>query len=262
MGFALVVPVLAGWFSGWIVNYLADVLPSTRRLSPPTCAHCGERYSLADYLTFRSCRKCGQGRGLRALLVQVAMLAVSAYTWIRPNRMGYALGLVLLTYFAVIVVIDLEHRLILHPTSIFGAVFGLGLGSWLHGAVPTLVGGLAGLGIMSALYGFGLLFARYRAGRLKATGQPADDEEALGFGDVILAGILGLILGWPFIWFGLLLGILLGGVIGLVLVGSWLAARRLRQNALMTFMPYGPFFVASVFFMLFVPNWIAAVVPK
>ncbi len=41
---------------------------------------------------------------------------------------------------------------------------------------------------------------------MQAAGQDADNEEALGFGDVILAGVLGLILGWPFIWFGLLLG--------------------------------------------------------
>src|SRR5258708_2581672 len=245
MGLTLIVPVLAGWISGWIVNYLADVLPVTRRLTRPACVQCGNIYPLGTYLTFRTCPKCNHRRPARAWYVQMTMLVISMYTWFRPNRMGYVLGIILLTYFAVIVVIDLEHRLILHPTSIFGALFGLGLGTWLHGLFPTLLGGLAGLAIMSALYFLGLLFARFRTHRLQATGRPADDEEALGFGDVILAGVLGLILGWPFIWFGLLLGILLGGIIGVVLISYWLFAKQLKENALMIFMPYGPFFVVS-----------------
>jgi leader peptidase (prepilin peptidase) / N-methyltransferase len=262
MGLGMIVPVLAGWISGWIVNYLSDVLPVTRRLTRPTCPQCGDVYPLAIYLTFGSCPNCHHRRPVRTWLVQAGMLVVSLYTWFRPNRMGYFLGMILLTYFATVTVIDLEHRLILHPTSVFGALFGLGLGAWLHGFVPTLLGGLAALAIMSVLYLLGVFFARIRASRLKATGRQTDDEEALGFGDVILAGVLGLILGWPFIWFGLLLGILLGGVIGVALILYWLLANRMEEKALMTFMPYGPFFIASVFLILFVPNSIQAVVPR
>ena len=62
-----------------------------------------------------------------------------------------------------------------------------------------------------AFYYFGVLFTRIRTKRMLAMGQEVDDEEALGAGDVILVTVLGLILGWPLIWFGLLLGILLGG---------------------------------------------------
>ena len=86
------------------------------------------------------------------------MLVISIYVWFKapftlfafhpPYRMGYVLGMVLLTYFAMVFVIDFEHRLILHPTSIFGALLGLGLGFWINGLVPTLIGGLAGLAIM------------------------------------------------------------------------------------------------------------------
>ena len=125
--------------------------------------------------------------------------------------MGYALGMLLLTYFVVVVVIDVEHRLILHPTSIVGALIALGIGLWLQGIRPTLLGGLGGFGIMLLLYYLGVLFSKYRARRMRAAGMETDTEEALGWGDVILAGILGLVLGWPIIWFGLLLGILLGG---------------------------------------------------
>ncbi len=262
MRFAVVIPLLIGWVSGWIVNYLADTLPTTRRLSTPACAQCGHVYPLSIYLTVRACPNCGHRRGLRPWLVQFAMLAVSLYTWIKPHRMGYAAGMLLLAYFAVVVVIDMEHRLILHPTSVVGALLALGIGLWVQGFVPTLLGGLGGFVIMLALYYLGVLFSKYRARRLKAAGQETDTEEALGAGDVILAGILGLVLGWPIIWFGLLLGILLGGIVGILLLVTMLVRGRYGKQALMVFMPYGPYFIMSAFFILFLPNWIVGVLGK
>ncbi len=262
MVFGLVIPLLAGWVCAWLVNYLADVLPATRRLAAPACAHCGHTYPLLDYLMFRKCVSCGHSRGVRPWLVQVVMLAVSVYTWFKPHYMGYALGMLLLTYFAVVVVIDLEHRLILHPTSIVGALLALGIGLWMHGVLGTLLGGLGGFAIMLALYYLGVLFSRYRARRLQAAGHPADEEEALGAGDVILAGILGLVLGWPIIWFALLLGILLGGFVGIVLLVAMLVRGMYGKQALMVFMPYGPYFIMSAFFILFLPNWIVGVLSR
>lgn len=257
----LVLPILVALVSGWIINYLADVLPVTRRFSRPACVNCHHEFSLFNYLVFGKCQNCGQPRGWRAWIVMAATIGISVYIWLNPHRMGYALGMLLVSYFAVVFVIDLEHRLILHLTSIVGALLGLGIGLWTNGPLSTLIGGLAGFAIMSALYYLGVLFSKYRAGRLKAQGIEPDDEEALGAGDVILAGILGFILGWPIIWFSLLLGILLGGVIGLLLILGLLLSQRYGKQALMVFMPYGPFFIASAFFILFLPNWIARVAP-
>ena len=273
MDFFLIFPVLAGWISGWMVNYLADVLPVTRRFSRPACPHCGQNFPLASYLAFRPCPNCHQRRAPRVWLVQAIILIISIYIWIKSpfsifhfhplyDWIGYVLGMILLTYFAMVFVIDFEHRLILHPTSIFGALFGLGLGIWINGLFPTLIGGLAGLIIMLVFYYFGILFSRFRVRRMQAAGQDSDNEEALGFGDVILAGVLGLILGWPFIWFGLLLGILLGGLAGILMVLYLTILKRYKTEALMVFMPYGPFFITSAFLILFIPAWIAPIVPK
>lgn len=258
----LILPILIGWLSGWVVNYLADTLPLARNFARPACAQCASEYSLGAYLSFRPCKHCGHRRGLRPWIVQLMMLVVGLYTWINPHRMGYALGMILLTYYAVVFFIDIQHRLILRPVSIFGALLGLGLGARLHGLVPTLLGGLGGFVIMLALYYFGTLFSKLRAKRMQASGQEADDEEALGAGDVILAGVLGLIIGWPFIWFCLLLGILLGGGVGILLVLYLVITKKYGGEALMVFMPYGPFFIASAFFIMFIPNWISAVTPK
>lgn len=251
-----------GWFAGLIVNYLADVLPIIRRLSQPACLQCNAPFTLKDYLFFRPCGN-GHTRKARAWITQFLIAAIIIFSWFQPSpKLGYWLGFPLILYFGIVFVIDMEHRLILHPTSFFGALLGLGIGLVTNGLFPTLLGGLGGFVIMLAFYYFGVLFTRIRAKRMRAKGQEADDEEALGAGDVILAAILGLMLGWPLIWFGLLLGILLGGIFGALLVLYLLVVRRYKENVLMVFMPYGPFFILSAFLILFLPGFIGAIVPK
>lgn len=258
----LLVPLVVGWLSGWVVNYLSDTLPATRRLSRPICPHCGQKRSWGIFLSSQACPNCQHPPRLRTYVIQILMLVASFYIWFRPHHLGYTFGLVLLTYFAVVFVIDLEHRLILHPTSIFGAILGFGAGVWLHGINSTLLGGIAGFLIMLALYYLGVLVSKFRANRLQKAGQPTDEEEALGAGDVILSAILGFVLGWPLIWFGLLLGILLGGIIGILMFVYWFISGNYKQQAWTVFMPYGPFFILSTSFIMFLPNWIAPVVPK
>lgn len=263
MEVGLVVPLIAGWIGGWIVNYLADVLPTTRRFSQPTCLHCNNTTTWQDYFLFRACRSCGRRRSIRTWVVQLLLTAISLYIWISPpTRLGYALGLFILLYFSMDFVIDLEHRLILHPTSIFGAILGLGAGTLRQGLWSTLTGGLAGFAIMFLFYLLGLLFARIRARRIRAAGLEADDEEALGTGDVILSAILGLFLGWPMIWFGLLLGVLLGGAVSILLVLGLFVTRQYKEKAWMLFIPYGPYFLLSAFMLIYLPTWIKVVVPK
>lgn len=258
----IALPLLLGGLVGCLVNYLADVLPYTRRLSWPACPACTAPIPLPDYLLGQSCSYCGRSRAFRYWGVVAALAAASAQAWLHPPaRLGFGLGLLLLGYFGVVFVIDMEHRLILHPTSIFGGLLALGLGWLAHGLTPTLVGGLGGLLIMLIFYGMGWLFTSLRARRMQKRGEAADDEEALGQGDVTLAVILGLLLGWPLIWFCLLLGILFGGAFGLLMVIRMLAARRYRNLALMTFLPYGPFFILGAYLMIFLPGLVRAILP-
>ena len=191
------------------------------------------------------------------------MAALSIYIWIKPpTKLGFLIGLLLLIYFGLVFVIDMEHRLILHPTSIFGSLLGLIVGWLKWGLLPTLWGGLCGLLIMLALYFFGVLFTRIRAKRMLARGEEADDEEALGAGDVILLTILGLMLGWPFIWFGILFGILLGGLISFLLVFWLVVSRKYSKTALMLFIPYGPYFITSATLIIFFPKFLSMLLPK
>jgi leader peptidase (prepilin peptidase)/N-methyltransferase len=259
---SLIVPVLAGLLSALLVNYLADELPRTRALTHPACKKCGTSYGWFEYLRMQNCNTCGFSRGLRPWVVLGGMLALSLFAWLQPHRLSFAVGMLLLTYFAVVIVIDVEHRLILQPTSVFGALLALGIGWWLHGILPTLLGGLAGFAIMAGFYYFGALFTRLRARRMAAKGQPSDGEEALGGGDVTLAAILGLLLGWPLIWFGLLMGVLLGGLIGLLIVLVALVRGQYGSRAFSLFMPYAPSFVLSAFLIMFVPTLVSGLLPR
>jgi leader peptidase (prepilin peptidase) / N-methyltransferase len=258
----IIVPAVLGWLAGLFVNYTSDVLPTTRRFSQPTCPHCQTPFAWADYLTLRACRTCRKARSLRTWLVQFVAVGLFVYFWLFPsNALGYWLGTIILIYFGIITVIDLEHRLILHPTSLFGAILGLVVGTYLYYTAlkysflasmgASLLGGLIGFGVMFLFYQLGAIVARYRSRKMQAAGKEDDDEEALGGGDVYLLGVLGLMVGSKFIPDVLARGIILGGFVSLLFILAILLRRRYSRDALMTFIPYGPYFILAAFYTLF-----------
>lgn len=262
MLFEWIIPLFVGWISGWVVNYIADVLPLTRKFSSPVCLQCGSNFRLVEYLFFRSCSN-GHARTARVWIVQLTMTVLNVITYLQPSAtIGYWIGSLLLLYIGVVFVIDMEHRLILHPTSVAGVILALATGIFAHGLIPTLLGGLGGLVIMLLFYFFGVLFARLRARRMQAQGLEADDEEALGQGDVILVTILGFLVGWPLVWFMIVISILLGGMVSFFLIIGLLITRRYNSNALMVFIPFGPYFLIGAGLIIYFPAVLSAMLPK
>ncbi len=248
----LVISLLLGWFSAWLVNYLADVLPFTRKFSRPVCPACQAKFEWTDYMLFRNCTNCGKQRSLRTLIVQTVMTVAPILIWIFLDpALPFPLSFILLVYLAVVLVIDLEHRLILHPVSIAGAALGLGIGIFLRGQhfIPygissTLLGGVAGFGTMLVFYFGGGLYSKHMS---KKRGL-ATDEVALGFGDVNLSGILGLLLGGRTIFACLFFAILAGGLVSLVITLGMLIARKYKA---LTVIPYAPFLILSAIYFIF-----------
>ena len=257
-----IVPLLAGWLSGWVVNYISDVLPITRRFSTPVCLECGAPIGAGEYLFFRKCPN-GHARPARVWITQVISAALSLYLFFNPPlKIGYWAGLLLLTYLGIVIVIDMEHKLILHPTSIAGSILALALGLSAHGLGTTLWGGLTGLLVMLAFYYFGALFARLRAKRMRAQGLEADDEEALGQGDVILVTILGLLVGGPTLTLVMIvLSILLGGLVSFLMIVGLMLSRRYDENAMMMFIPFGPYFVFGAGIIVYFPEALKSILP-
>ncbi len=261
MTLTLIIPVLIGWLSGWAINYLADVLPYTRRLSKPVCLRCETEIPLADYLLFKPCPQ-GHARRIRVWMTQLAMVALNVYVFLNPPaKLNYWASAALLIYFGIVVVIDLEHRLILHPTSIVGAALAFVLGILMHGLAPTLWGAVGGFVIMLGFYFFGELFSKIRAKRMRAQGFEADDEEALGQGDVILVTVLGFLVGWPLIWFMILVSVLFGGIVSILFLAGLFVTRRYNSNALMVFLPYGPYFILGAGLIVFFPQVLSFFLP-
>ena len=244
--FFYIVVIILGWLIGILVNYLADVLPIKRSLSKPLCDNCDTLFPLQNYLSWRRrCTGCGKKRSFRTWFVELFFVMISILMWIfPPDKLGFYPGLILLGYFAVIAIIDIEHRIILHPVSLFGILICGGIGIWLHGIVRTLLGGLTGFGLMMLLYYLGILVVRIRA----KTRIDLTEREALGFGDVNLAGLVGLILGWPAILVGLILTILSAGLVSFLYVLLMLAKHRYNANLAI---PYGPFLILGAVFLLY-----------
>lgn len=219
----LLVAILLGLLSGLLVNYLADVLPVHRRLARPAWWPLSAE-AVGEYI-----------HSPRKFVVHVVLLLACIYIFQDPpaDFSPYLLAFVL-SYFALATVIDIEHRLVLHPVSIFGALALGAIGLWRHALLPTLAGGAAGFGLMLGLYLSGELIGRLLA-RLR---KQAWEEVALGFGDVNLAGVIGLLLGWPAILPGLMAGILLAGAYSLGFV--FVSLMRGRYS-LFASIPYAPF---------------------
>ena len=244
-GMEILLAILIGWIGGAAVNYIADELPSKRRLTKPYCVYCFDPQPLLNYFFWpRYCSSCQHRRPWRVWVVEIAFILISVWLWHAPHdRLGYLLSFVLFVYFGAVVVIDLEHRLILRPLSIGGIILAAACGWLMHGWQNTLIGSMFGFAIMFIFYLFGRLVTRHIARQQNQ--DPAHAEEAFGSGDVTLAIILGLFLGWPLIWFGLLLGVLLLGVGVLPLAIHLFVKRRMKKEVTQMYIPIAPPFILS-----------------
>jgi leader peptidase (prepilin peptidase) / N-methyltransferase len=242
-----------GLVAGLLINYLADILPVRRKLAAPVCLNCGQYQAFMNYFFWpRKCPHCGFSRPVRIWIVDISAVVIAVWFWNSTEaqqQLGILMGAVSLVYFAVIVVIDYEYKLILHPTSMVGVIIGLAVGVSLNGWGNTLIGGAVGYGLMFLLYYFGILFTKLMA---RIQGRQID-EVALGFGDVNLNGVLGLMLGWPNIVIMLFLSVISAGIAGALLMLGKLVNRKYKS--FMVAMPYGPFLILGAFLLLFLPSF-------
>lgn len=235
-----------GYAVGVLINAIADTLPQERKIKTPSCQYCGVEFTPKSYFLLQVCPECTHRRSVRAWLVQILSVLITTLMWFFPPFfLGYWTGLLLLIYFGIVAVIDFEHRAILTETSWVGAAMGLAIGWELRGPALTIAGGVAGFLIMLVLYYFGVLFNRWIG---KRRGQPVD-EVALGFGDVTLCAIIGLILGWPIITAGILLAVLLGGIASIgVLVYSFATHNYKPLQPI----AYGPYLILANIILLYI----------
>jgi leader peptidase (prepilin peptidase)/N-methyltransferase len=241
------IAIFLGLFAGLIVNYLADVLPVRRTFSRPICLICAQELRWRDFLlVWRRCPHCGRRRPARTWLV--LLISAAGFVWIAlasPGRLGAAAGWFWLAYLLLVIVIDMEHRLILHIVTGLGAVVALITGSSLHGEVETVIGGAIGTGVMLVFYWLGIVYARWSS---RWRGVLVEEGDALGFGDVTFGGVTGLLLGWPGVIAGLMFAVLFAGAASLLALIPMAIQRKYNPNLAF---PYGPFMAIAVFYLLY-----------
>lgn len=241
---------LIGLAVGSFVNVVVDRLPHDASIvSPPShCGACGRRLAsfemipVISYLALRGrCRTCGASIGPRVLWVELLTgLLVAVAAWRGPLNdslsswswleWGYlVLTSVYLAVFIAVTVTDLEHGLILdrviYPAiglALLGVLFA-GPRVWLS----RVLGGAFGAGVIALI----ILLV----------------PEGMGWGDVKLAGFIGLVTGWPGVGFALFLAFVSGGIVA----GTLLVTRRKRRGQTIAL---GPFLAAGGAFILLIGN--------
>jgi leader peptidase (prepilin peptidase)/N-methyltransferase len=257
-GCAALVGCLIGSFLNVVIYRVPQGLSIV--MPPSACPACGHRVRGWDNVPVLSwlilggkCRDCRAPISLRYPLVELgtsllfALVAVWASAGISDGSAmsmdgvdvaEYGLRLAAFLYLAAVSIalalIDLDtHRLpnkIVLPAYIVGAVL-LGAAALLAGDLERLLG--AGIGLAAMWLAYFLMAILYPGG--------------MGFGDVKLAGVLGLFLGW-LSWGPLIVGsfaaFLLGGVFALVLLAS---KRVTRKGGI----PFGPWMLAGAWVGIF-----------
>ncbi len=221
-----IVFVLLGLAIGSFLNVCIDRLPDRRSIiSPPSqCDQCGRRLSVPDllpvvsYLWLRGrCRYCQAVLPRRLVMVEAACGALLGglylFFGLEPE---FGVAALWACVFIVVFVIDLEQGLVLnivvYPCSVAALIIaGLVDLPWMQGVGamddwPQIA--IAGLG-----GGVGLLFFLVVA----VAAEVILGKEGLGWGDVKLAALIGLVCGFPLVVFVIVLGAAIGLVMALLM---------------------------------------------
>lgn len=219
---------IIGLIVGGILNSLADDLPARKPPSRPHCPQCKQPFAVGRWLALARllrggrCPHCGAPVGRRYILVEtVTPLLFALLPSLIPDPVDLFFAATYVAILILIIVIDLEHRLILHKVTFPSTLLALA-GSYFvsNNSLP--------LALIGAALGFIIFFGLYWLGtRLFGPG-------ALGFGDVTLSMTLGAMVGFPYVVFALVIGIMLGGLISFGLIISGRLSMR-------SYVAYGPF---------------------
>ena len=226
-----VIYVIMGAVVGSFLNVCIDRLPQEQSLlyPPSHCPSCQRRLTpwelipIVSYLWLRGrCHQCKAAIPRRVFAVELGSAFLFAFLW---WWYGLSISLPVVTFygclFLVIAIIDLEHGVILDVLVYPALVIALVLAVFLPkpGLASALVGGVVGLVLMLVpLLAYRVLLHR----------------ESMGWGDVEMAGLMGVVTGFPLVITAIFIAVVAGGLVGTILL---LARLKGRKETI----PFGPF---------------------
>ena len=250
----LVLVGLLGLCVGSFLNVVIHRVPVGQSVvSPPSsCPECGSpirarhNVPVGGWLLLRGrCADCRTPISARYPAVEALTAALFVLVTWRMLQLGQAAVIpALLTFTALgvaLAFIDLDVRrlpnvLVLPAYPVLAVLLGAAAG--LHGNWAALLrAGLGGL----ALFGFFFALAVIR-------------PQGMGFGDVKLAGLIGMVLGylsWTALVVGAFVGFFSGAVVGLAVIAVGAGGRK-------TALPFGPFMVLGALAALWITDPVMA----
>jgi leader peptidase (prepilin peptidase)/N-methyltransferase len=235
---------LSGSTVGSFLNVVADRLPQGKSIiSPPShCPGCGRKLSTLElfpifsYLWLRGrCRTCNAVIPLRLLFVELSTGLLFAFLyWHYGFGWELALAILYCSMFLALLVIDLEHGILPNVIVYSGMVVAFVLAAavtvvpWAMGIqVKSVFVPALGSAAIGGVVGFVLLLIPALISR-----------GGMGWGDVKLAGLIGLVAGFPLVLVAMFLAIVSGGLVAAILL---LLRKRGRKEAI----PFGPFLAVA-----------------
>jgi leader peptidase (prepilin peptidase) / N-methyltransferase len=239
LGFVL----LFGLAFGSFFNVLIYRLPNDMSLlKPPShCPKCDNPIKFYDNIPILSfiilggkCRRCGvkiswRYPAVEALTGILAVIAIYHFGFTIKGLEAAMLSLL----FVPIFFIDLEHWIIPDSLDLPWILVGLAL-AFVSGGFVGWKGALIG-----AIVGGGLFFLIMQLGKV------AFKKEAMGFGDVKFAAMLGAFLGGWKLLLIMILASFLGSVVGVTLIISS------NKKGKPTYVPFGPFLVIAALIAIY-----------
>lgn len=258
--FLYIIFAIAGLLIGSFLNVCIDRLPARKSIiKPPShCDSCskgltgGDLIPVFSYLRYRGkCRYCGAPIPIRVLWVETITGALFALLfWKYGLTAEFGIIIFYTCVFIILFVIDLERGIILNVITYPAMAIALGISFLMpeisnsQGLIHFTGSGFLNGGISSLIAGasaFILFFVIVIASR-----------GGMGEGDVTMAGLVGLVTGYPNVITALLIGILTGGIVAVVLLIS--KVRKRKEG-----IPFGPFLaVGAVAALIWGPailNW-------
>ncbi len=231
--------ILFGLMVGSFLNVVIDRLPAGQSLAyPPShCPACNKKLAVKDLIPVLSytwlrgrCRYCKAPIPGRLPLVEAATGLAFGLLYMRFGLSPQlAVALFYFCLLLVIAVIDLDHQLILNWLVYPAAPIALLLSLLFHGFDMTLLPKNLEMvsNLAQAAVGFGVGLALFLLIAIFSRG-------GMGLGDVKMAALMGIALGYPSVLVAIFLAIMAGGITALVLLA---ARKKGRKQAI----PFGPF---------------------
>ncbi|MBI4778591.1 prepilin peptidase [Candidatus Desantisbacteria bacterium] len=188
-----------------------------------------ENIPILSYILLKGrCSRCKEKISGRYILVEFICGLLYLGLFLRFGLgTDFFVFLFFVSVLVIITFIDFEHFLILDKITYPSMIIGLIACLIKKNLIDSMIGLLVGAGII-------FLIVIVSAIILKMINHPCKDEGGMGFGDVKLAGVMGVFLGWKFVLVAMFLACLFGSIVGMVLILSGLKKRT-------DYIPFGPY---------------------